>query len=291
MTITSPAPHHLLTRPDGRTIAIDEAGVPDGPVVLFLHSAPGSRRFDPDPEVTAAAGVRLVGFDRPGYGASSPLPEGTAPTVAALADDAAAVLDHLGVADAAVAGWSAGGRVGAGLAARHPGRVRSLAIVGTPSPADQSWIPPEHLAMLDGLRDDPGSATPALGAAFTPMVEADPADGLAFLVGPADDELLGDPGVRARVVAMLAEAFRPGPAGAAADVIADQITDWGFDPASVGAPTHTFSSEDDFIGPGHGAWWAETIPGGTAHVTSGVGHLLVISEWAAILDALGHPAG
>ena len=69
-----------ITVPDGRTVAFDLAGPDGGPVVVLHHSAPGSRRFDPDPTATSAAGVRLVTIDRAGYGRSDPLSAGTVPT-------------------------------------------------------------------------------------------------------------------------------------------------------------------------------------------------------------------
>lgn len=287
---TTPAPSHLLTRPDGRTVAVDDTGPTDGPVVVFLHSSPGSRRFDPDPAVTAGAGVRLLTVDRPGYGASSSWAGDVVPSVAGCADDVAAALDHLGVDEAAVVGWSAGGRVAAGVAARHPDRVTALALIATPSPADDSWIPPEHQAMLEPMRADPASATAALAQILGQfLTEADVA--LESNVGEADGTVLADPDVRARVLAMHAEGLRDGPGGVAADIVADQIAEWGFDPASIGAPAHLFYSDDDFIAPSHGEWWEQTLVDATLHRTSGVGHLLAVTEWAEVLAALGRPGG
>lgn len=286
----APAPTHVLSRPDDRTVALDVVGPDDAPVVVLLHPSPGSRRFDPDPEVTASAGVCLVTLDRPGYGASSPWPEGTVPTVAGCADDVAAALDHLDVAEAAVVGWSAGGRVAAGVAARHPDRVRALAVVGTPSPADDSWIPPEHQAMLDRLRADPPSATAALTGVLAQVLGDDPEVALESNTGDADRALLGHPDVRARVLAMQVEALRQGPVGIASDIVSDQIADWGYDPTSVGAPAHVFSSEGDVITPDHLRWWAETMVDTTEHTTSGIGHLLVVTQWAEVLAAVGRPA-
>ncbi len=285
----APAPTRLLDRPDGRTVAVDVTGPDDAPVVVLLHSSPGSRCFDPDPDVTAAAGVRLVTVDRPGYGASSPWPEGTVPSLAAGADDVAATLDELAVDDAAVVGWSAGGRVAAGVAARHPDRVRALALVGTPSPADDSWIPPEHQAMLDPLRADPGTATASLTAILSRFLGEDPEVALASNTGEADAALLVDPAVRARVLRMHAEALRQGPVGIAADIVADQVADWGYDPTSIGAPAHLFSSEDDFITPSHLRWWADAMVDSTTHTTSGIGHMLVVTQWAEVLGSAGHP--
>lgn len=286
----APTPHHLIDLPDGRRLAVDETGPADGPVVVLLHSAPGSRLFDPDPAVTAAAEIRLVTLDRPGYGASTALGDGAVPTIAGQADDVVAALDHLGVDEAALAGWSAGGRVAVGVAARHPERVRALAVIGTPAPDDLSWIPEEQQAMLEPLRADRATATARLAEMLGHAVGGDPADGLGFIAGTGDEELLTDRPVRDRVVTMLTEAFRPGADGTAADVVADQIAEWGFDPASVGTSVHLFYSEDDFVRPSHGEWWAEALVDSTTHVTSGVGHLLVVTEWAAVLAALGHPA-
>jgi pimeloyl-ACP methyl ester carboxylesterase len=104
-------PDRVIQLADGRTLAIDERGSYDAPAVVLLHPAPGSRRFDPDPAATAAAGIRLLTIDRHGYGGSTPLPDGAVPTVVGHADDVAMALDQLGVAQAGIIGWSAGGRV------------------------------------------------------------------------------------------------------------------------------------------------------------------------------------
>ncbi|MGI8938524.1 MAG: alpha/beta fold hydrolase, partial [Iamia sp.] len=250
-------PDHLLTLPDGRRLAIDERGPADGPVVVFLHSSPGSRCLDPEPAATAAAGVRLVTIDRPGYGASSPWPDGVVPTLAGCADDVTAALDHLGAAEAAVAGWSAGGRVAAGVAARHPDRVRALALIATPSPADSSWIPPEHQAMLEPLRDDPATATARMVEILASFLDGDPADAIAINTGEADQPVLADPAVRDRMVAMFTEAFRSGPHGVAADIVADQIADWGYDPAAIGGAAQLFSRERELLPPPPGEWWGD----------------------------------
>ncbi len=280
---------HTVPLPDGRSVAVDDVGDPAGPVVVLLHSSPGSRALDPDPAATQAAGVRLITIDRPGYGGSTALPPDVLPSLPGTADDVVAVLDHLGIGEAGTVGWSHGGRVAAALAARHPDRVRAVAIVGTPSPEDLSWIPAEQQAMLDPLRADPLTATAALAAilqAATGGEEPDPDALLAFVAGEGDRPLLADPEVRGRVTTMLAEAFAQGAMGCAADIVADQIAPWDFDPRAIGAPVHLVYSEDDFVGPHHGDWWEARVVDATRHTTSGVGHLLIVTEWSSILAAV-----
>ena len=208
---------------------------------MLHHAAPGSRRFDPDPAATAAAGVRLVTIDRAGYGGSDPLPAGTVPTIPGYAADAAAVLDHLGVD---VGRASPGGRpAGASpppSAAARPELAAALFLIGTPAPhEDVPWIPSEHEPAIAAMRADPSHAVEAMADVLSSAPADGDDDGTALLAGgPADAAALeADPDLRRRVTAMLAEGLRTGPIGLAADIVSYTVADWGFDPASIGAPT------------------------------------------------------
>jgi 3-oxoadipate enol-lactonase len=72
---------------------------------------------------------RLTAFDNRGAGRTA-MPDGPV-TVAAMADDAAAVLDGVGIASAHVAGFSGGSIVAQELAVRRPDLVRSLVLQST----------------------------------------------------------------------------------------------------------------------------------------------------------------
>ena len=62
---------------EGRTVLARVAGDPAGFPVLYFHGTPGSRLdLAYADDLTAAAGVQLISFDRPGYGGSSPGPFG-----------------------------------------------------------------------------------------------------------------------------------------------------------------------------------------------------------------------
>ena len=76
------------------------------------------------------AGRRVIALDNRGHGASSKLTDPAAYHSATMAEDARALLDHLGLARADVMGYSMGARIAAFLAVNHPARVRALVLGG-----------------------------------------------------------------------------------------------------------------------------------------------------------------
>ena len=77
-----------------------------------------------------AADHRVIWYDHRGNGRSGRPPLDSI-TIEQLADDAAALLEHLGVGPAVVLGHSYGGFVALELALRHPGSVAGLVLVAT----------------------------------------------------------------------------------------------------------------------------------------------------------------
>jgi pimeloyl-ACP methyl ester carboxylesterase len=283
---------HRIELKDGRTLAVREAGDPmSDRVVVLCHPAPGSRVLEPDPEATAAAGVRLVSVDRPGYGESSPLRPGTVPTIPTFAGDVLAALDHLGVDSAAAAGWSAGGRIALAVAAEHPDRVRAVAVVATPAPhEDVPWIPDEHVGMLESLRPDLAAAAGRLAEAMARLAQLPPAALVGQLAGGPEDEaaLAADPGRRERLEAMMVAAHAQGMAGTAADIVSYTLAEWGIDFGAVVAPTTlVYGAKDQVSGPAHGEWYASRVPHADLRVVPGVGHMVGLTAWGGVLAALG----
>ena len=72
--------------------------------VVVMHGMPGSGLLYPGwLEDAAARGIRLISYDRPGYGSSSACP---GRSVADCAAEVRAITDELGVERVAVWGWS-----------------------------------------------------------------------------------------------------------------------------------------------------------------------------------------
>lgn len=69
-----------------------------------------------------------------------------------MVEDTAALLDYLEIADADVFGWSDGGIVALGLAARHPALVRKVAIMGAGYNADAETL--EFKTRMAALKAD-----------------------------------------------------------------------------------------------------------------------------------------
>jgi pimeloyl-ACP methyl ester carboxylesterase len=75
-------------------------------------------------------GRRVIAMDVRGHGRSEKLRDPEAYPLALLADDAARLLDHLGLARADVMGYSMGARITVALALAHQDRMRSMILGG-----------------------------------------------------------------------------------------------------------------------------------------------------------------
>src|SRR3954451_21170158 len=95
---------------------------------------------------------RVITFDNRGVGRSRGLTP--AYTTDAMADDAVAVLDALGVAEAHVYGLSLGGMVAQQIALRHRRRVRSLVLGATMPGGRQAQLADEEVMAFFGGRDE-----------------------------------------------------------------------------------------------------------------------------------------
>jgi 3-oxoadipate enol-lactonase len=125
-------------------------GPANGPVLVFSNSL-GTTHHMWDGVIERLQGsFRCIRYDTRGHGASS-VPS-RAFAIAELADDLAALMDHLGLAAAHIAGLSLGGMTTQALAIRHPRRVNSLTLMATSAymPTQAAWNDRAALVRREG---------------------------------------------------------------------------------------------------------------------------------------------
>jgi len=282
------------TLPDGRVVEYWEGGDPTGRPVIFHPGTPASRWLGRwGHEAAAAAGVRLVSVNRPGYGGSTPVT--TAPSLRATGQETAALAASLGMQAYAVLGISGGGPFALATAVADPESVRALGVVGGKGPwrlldepvvgdrEDREYR--EYLAQLDdgdvaGARAGVRSALGREMSVLRPLDDAARVD--ALLDEPAS-HLFHDHAYRALWAANIAVVL-DGLDGYVFDNLAWGGT-WDVDPHAVVAPTVVWDGEGE--GCRLGRWYAELIAGSELVLFPGEGHLDVgDGHWPEVLTTL-----
>jgi 3-oxoadipate enol-lactonase len=144
-------------------IEYEESG--RGPAVLFFHAFPlGLFMWGAQAEALAPT-HRVIRFDARGFGGSSPAD--SLLTMERIADDGAALLDHLGVGQAVVAGCSMGGYAAFAFVRRHRDRVRGLVLQDTRAAADTEEARAGRAALAEKLRKE---GAVAAAEAFVPKL-------------------------------------------------------------------------------------------------------------------------
>jgi pimeloyl-ACP methyl ester carboxylesterase len=137
--------------PADRTLAIEEAGDPNGPPVLVHAGTLNSRHlYGPNAADAAARGLRLIGYDRPGYGGSTPQPGRSAADCAA---DVRAICAELGIDRLAMWGISGGGPHVLACAALLPDLVVAAASLASLAPVGAEgleWLDRAPLGRNEG---------------------------------------------------------------------------------------------------------------------------------------------
>lgn len=144
---------------NGQHIRYEDTGG-DGPPVLLSHGFLMSHRMF-DAQVEALRGeFRVVTWDERGFGETP----ATGPfTYWDSADDAMALLDHLGIERAVLGGMSQGGYLSLRAALKYPDRVKGLVLIDTSADVDDA-------ATLDGYRQMLAGWAAGMGDTIGPTV-------------------------------------------------------------------------------------------------------------------------
>jgi pimeloyl-ACP methyl ester carboxylesterase len=278
---------------DGRTLRYWSSATP-GPVVLFFHGCPDTRRMAMTGDQAAReVGVRLLAFNRPGYGSSTPAPS----THTSVARDALELLDLWGIERVGVLGMSVGATYAAAFAASYPERTTGLALVSAPSMEDTLGLTVEEAVerVRPGFEvfrtrinpaDEDNEALAARFLAELPGQDAALLLSSARTVAPTLDlesaaEFVGD-------LAWEALVEREGYLRDAALL----TTRWDFSVGDVRCPVWIWAGEDDQRAAVATRWWVEQLPQAEVEVLPATTHLAaLLTGWPVILRRLSAATG
>jgi pimeloyl-ACP methyl ester carboxylesterase len=276
---------------DGRVLEMIVSGPPDGVPLVWHHGTPGcARQFRYRQNETHARGLRYVTYSRAGAAGSTRRP---GRSVADVAADVAAILDHLEADRCLVGGNSGGGPHALATGALLPDRVAAVLCVcgikpyvGEPDFLDgmgEANVEEFELALQgeEALR-------PFVMKDRAGIIDAKPEgiiETLATLLPEVDRGILrGDAGL---------DIIR-GLQGGVIEVdgwIDDDLAftrDWGFDPRKLSVPAYIWQGSADLMVPFHHAQWlARNVPGVVSHLLDGEGHFSVlVGRFGAMVDEL-----
>jgi pimeloyl-ACP methyl ester carboxylesterase len=277
-----------ITTADGRTLAYEVVGDPDGTPVFWQHGTGDSRLCKhPDDSVTAAVGVKLVTADRPGVGGSSPRkPRGILDWVA----DAQAIADAAGLEQFVVAGHSGGGPHAMAIANELGDRVTKVGLASSIAPFDhgvtKDMVTNKDLKLIFKL-----AHVKWLASAFGKVEAKHYEKHLHSFVAncakewPADKDVFTDPVLEPMFEAEFAAAFEQGGVGALDDMWG--FLDWGFAPEDVTQRVTMFVGDaDDILDPAMSKSLFERLPNADLHHWRRVGHYGVYGRWQEFLSAI-----
>ncbi len=282
----TPRSEGRVTLRDGRSLAYAEWGDLRGRPVVMFHGMPATRLQCPDTDATAAAGVRLITVDRPGYGWSDPKP---GRSLLSWADDFAELHAQLDLRPCPLMGWSGGGPYALACAFSLPAIVTSVGVSGSVGPMTEvpgsfddetrrlsRLLPVDPQGALDGVvnqwkgfADNPASVYDGL---FENSDEPP---------GP-DQRLFARSDVREAMIEWARDAARQGSAGAVADTMAF-IQPWGFSLAEIRCDAAVWVGDGAPADRDEADYLAATIPGATFAIFPGDGHLAPLTRWAEML--------
>ncbi|WP_413664576.1 alpha/beta hydrolase [Microbulbifer sp. ANSA003] len=119
---------------DGRILTYDDYGDPNGWPVLFNHGFSDSRLIrNPDKDLTASLGVRIISVDQPGVGGSSPH---RGRRMVDWGSDIEELVNRLNIETFSVVGHSGGAPHALSIANKLPHRVSKIALAAPVAPLD-----------------------------------------------------------------------------------------------------------------------------------------------------------
>jgi pimeloyl-ACP methyl ester carboxylesterase len=269
---------------DKRTLDVHEDGDPAGLPVIFHHGTPSAGlAYEPHAALAREQGIRLIGYDRPGYGSSTRAKNRRVEDCVA---DVSEIADALHLESFATWGISGGGPHALACAALCDDRLKAVASLASVAPygADGlDWLAgmgeENHVEFREALEGEEALRAycePAAAAMFNAKPEA-LVQLLDSLLGPEDRSVL-----TGRFAEYLLECDNHGLEHGVDGWIDDDfafVEPWGFELQDISRPVLLLHGEDDrFVPVSHGHWLAARIPGVEARIDATDGHLTLLER-------------
>jgi pimeloyl-ACP methyl ester carboxylesterase len=279
-----------ITRDDGRSLTVYDAGERDGRPIVFHHGTPSSGKpFAPHITFAEERGIRLVSYDRAGYGDST---RKVGRTIADVTQDMEAIADTLELERFATWGLSGGGPHALATAAGLPDRVVAVATAASVAPPDRPAFD-----LTDGMGEgnivEFGLARQG-EEALRPLLEReaaglDDADVAGFVAGMRTvlsdlDAATLDGALGEYFLDRVRSSLERGVDGWLDDDLAF-VRPWGFDLDAITPPVLVVQGRQDLMVPwNHGEWLADNVPGAEAWLREDEGHLTLFVRVAPAIN-------
>lgn len=279
-----PAPDETMVLADGRTLGYARYGLPEGIPVLLFHGLPGSRgQAHLLHDSAARLGIRLLCWDRPAIGLSSPQPDRC---IRDNAKDVEELMDHLEIAQAGFFGGSGGTPYLLSSSYALPHRVSRIALFGClaevarPELRDQ-WSTRHRLLFKMGRQFEPQALAKLLGPLKRLRSPRQIFRMLRRVLPPTDACALEN---YEDWRWLLEEPFRQGNLGPATDLCL-LARPWRFPLREPDAPTRVWHGDQDGITPfAFSQWVAACIGVNRVETFRGLGHYLAdLDAWEEML--------
>lgn len=270
---------YSVSTESGREIRVMVSGQPAGVPILVQHGSPGSALlYPPWVEDAQRRGIRLISYERPGYGGSTPHP---GRSVASAAEDVATIAKQLGLDRLSVWGGSGGGPHALACAALLPELIVAAAAYASPAPYSADgldWfagMAEDNIEEFRTALDGRGPLERFVEAQAPGLVNADPkgfVQAFRSFLSPADAAVMTED-LASFLISHIREGIQERRDGWIDDDIAF-VTPWGYELSQIRIPVLLMHGEQDWFVPfSHGEWLASRITNVEARFSADDGHL------------------
>ena len=281
----------VVSMPSGRQVSVAQYGAPNGDPVFYFHSLNSSRlELLLLQSTLVEANVRLISVDRPGYGLTT---YWEPKTYSDYCNDYLYVLDHLGIKQVNVLGFSSGCAHALALTANHPERVKQTqltALVPEPKYIRRSVTDTFLKDLFMRLIEMSPSLRRSIfdlvfhGQTVTSLMEAfESNDSKSIQHDPRDRELIGDTQNRPYFAASIMESLRQGTKTWALEATTLN-SDWDINYANILAPITLWHGHNDMLATVEMIEiLAQKLPTAAVEIITNESHYLIFRHLSRIL--------